>query len=41
MNSGKKKARKVVEALKRAFTEILITVISTVIAEAIIKLIFS
>lgn len=39
MGNGKKKARKVDSALKRAIVEILITVISAVIAEAIIRLI--
>ena len=41
MKGGNKKARKVREALIRAITEILITVISALIAEAIIRLIFS
>lgn len=41
MKGGNKKARKVRTALLRAFTEILITVVSAVIAEVIIRLIFS
>ena len=40
MGNGKKKARKVFAALRRALAEILVTVISAVIAEAIIRLIF-
>ncbi len=38
--SNKKKARKVSEALRMALTEILVTVVSAVIAEVIIRLIF-
>ncbi|WP_296022451.1 hypothetical protein [uncultured Treponema sp.] len=41
MENGNKKARKVIEALCKALAEILITVVSAVIAEAIIRLIFS
>ncbi len=41
MDNGNKKACKVMEALCKAFAEILITVASAVIAEAIIRLIFS
>ena len=41
MKVGNKKARKVKAALIRAITEILITVISTIIAEMLIRLIFS
>lgn len=40
MSKGKKKARKVRQALCRALAEILITVASAVIAEAIILLLF-
>lgn len=40
MGDGKKKARKVFAALERALSEILVTVVSAVIAEAIIRLIF-
>ena len=40
MSKGKKKAREVFAALQRALAEILVTVISAVIAEAIILLIF-
>ncbi len=40
MENGNKKARKVVTILYRAFAEILITVVSAVIAEAVIRLIF-
>lgn len=40
MEQGNKKARKVLAILCRAFAEILITVISAIIAEAIIRLIF-
>lgn len=39
MSNGKK-ARKVLATLQRAFAEILIPVINTVIAEAIIQLLF-
>lgn len=38
MGDGKKKARKVLAALKRALLEILVTVVSAVIAEAVIRL---
>lgn len=41
MENGNKKACKALAALCRAFAEILITVISAVIAEVIIRLIFS
>lgn len=41
MENGNKKARKVKKALCKALAEILITAISAVIAEAIIRLIFS
>lgn len=40
MGNGNKKARKVLAILYKAFAEILITVISAVIAETIIRLIF-
>ena len=40
MGKGKKKARKAVTTLKQALAEILITVISAVIAEVIIRLVF-
>ncbi len=40
MGNGKEKARKVLAALRRALVEILITVISAVVAEAIIRKIF-
>ena len=38
MGDGKKKARKVLATLKRALLEILVTVVSAVIAEAVIRL---
>ena len=41
MGDGKKKTRKAVATLKRVLLEILITVTSAVIAEAIIRLLFS
>lgn len=41
MSNGNKKACKVLATLKQAITEILITVISSIIAEVIIRLIFS
>ncbi|WP_298739727.1 hypothetical protein [uncultured Treponema sp.] len=41
MENGNKKARKVLAALCKALAEILITVVSAVIAEAIIRLVFS
>lgn len=41
MENGDKKARKVIQTLCKALAEILITVISAVIAEAIIRLTFS
>ena len=40
MSDGKKKARKVLATLRKALAEILVTVISAVIAEVIIRLIF-
>ena len=40
MSDGKKKARKVVATLRKALAEILVTVISAVIAETILHLIF-
>ena len=40
MSDGKKKAREVFVALRKALAEILVTVISAVVAEAIIRLIF-
>lgn len=39
MGNNKKKARKVLAALCKALIEILVTVVSAVIAEAIIRLI--
>ena len=41
MENDNKKARKVLAALCKALAEILITVVSAVIAEAIIRLVFS
>lgn len=41
MDNGEKKTRQVLATLKRGIAEILVTVISTVIAEAVIRLIFS
>lgn len=40
MSDGKKKAPEVFAALRRALAEILVTVISALIAEAIIRLIY-
>lgn len=40
MGKGKKKACKAKRALRQALAEILVTVVSTVIAEAFIRLIF-
>ena len=40
MGNGKKQACKAVQVLKQALIEILITVVSAVIAEAVIRLIF-
>ena len=40
MSIGKKKAREVLVTLRKALAEILVTVISAVIAEAIIRMIF-
>lgn len=40
MGGSKKKTRKVLATLRRVLAEILVTVISAVIAEAIIRLVF-
>ena len=40
MGDGKKKAREAFTALRRALAEILVTVVSAVIAEAVIRLMF-
>ena len=40
MSIGKKKACEVLETLRKALAEILVTVISAVIAEAVIRMIF-